>query len=351
MNAGEGFEVEAGEAPAAPRRVRRGGRVKRPRAARMRDATGEGRAERVLRWSIPVLYFLSFALTALAIYATCHEEFGELVRGPFWETFKAEDGGFAFFWRRNTLRMAALILLALAWLTALVTPASKGRGRWTLIWSALAATVFSTNREELPAVLLWVLLALAAGCVLYLVRNRQGSRGFALIVWVLILAELFMPLPFDENIDLGNSPDAPSYRALGPEIVTAHIEGPAFEYLRSDEPPSRLQQHWDFFLGALPPHLLFIGFMLLSLALLGVRGPVLGVVQVVVVVVGLAGTIWMLYTQGAEQGIIGFPEAPEHWAGLRLVGASLHGRLLCCLPALVAGIADLGTGDADRSSS
>ena len=349
MSAEDAFEVERGEAPAAPQKVRRGGRVKRQRVPRMMDGTGEGRGV-PFRRSIQGLYLLSFALTALTIYVTCHEEFGELVRGPFWEAFKGRDGGFALPWRMNTLRMAMLILLALAWLTAVLTPAGRGRARWVLFWVAIGATVFSTNREELPALLLWILIGLAAGCVLYLCRNRHASRRFAVIVWVLVLAELLMPLPFDEEIANNPNLDASTYSALAPEIVTAHINGPEFEYLRSDEPPGRLKQHWAFFVGALPPHLLLITFVLLTLTLLGLRSPVLGVVQIVVFVLGLAGTLWVLYEAGTERGIIGFPKAPETWAGLFLMGTSLHGRLLCCLPALVGGLAELGTGDSSEDA-
>lgn len=348
MSADEAFEFEAGEGPEAPQRIKRSGRTKRKRPPRMLHASGESWSERLLRRSIPVLYFLSFALTALTIYATSHKDFGELVRGPFWEAFKGPDGGFAFPWRRRTLRMAGLILLCLAWLSALLTPAGRGRARWVLIWSAFAATVFSTNREELPAVLLWLLMGLAAGCVLYLCRNRDASRRFALIVWVLILAELFMPLPFNEELSNDGSADQSAYTAIAPEIVTAHIEGPAFEFLGGGEPPGRLEQQWDFFLGALPPHLLLIVFVLLTLALGGLRSPRMGVVQVLILVLGLAGTLWMLYAKGAEDGIIGFPEVASGWGGLQMMGASLHGRFLCCLPALVAGLAELGTRDPGR---
>ncbi len=345
MSADEGFEIEAGEAPVTPQRVKRRARTKRKRVPRMLEPSGGSRSERLLRRSIPALYFLSFALTALTIYATSHEGFGELVRGPFWEAFKGPDGGFAFPWRRRTLRMCALILLCLAWLSALLTPAGRGRARWVLIWSAFGATVFSTNREELPAVLLWLLVGLAAGCVLYLCRNRDASRKFTLIVWVLILAELFMPLPFDEELGDPATADASTYTAIAPEIVTVHIDGPEFEFLGSGEPPGRLEQQWDFFLGALPPHLLLIAFVLLTLTLLGVRGPRMGFVQVLVLVLGLAGTLWMLYAKGVDDGIVGFPDASAGWAGLQLMGASLHGRFLCCLPALVAGLGELGAGD------
>ena len=351
MSAGEAFEVEAGEAPAAPQRVRRGGRARRQRVPRMLDGSGEGRAGRFLRRSIPVLYFLSFVLTAFTIYATSHEQYGGLVRGQFWEAFRGPDGSFDLPWRMNNLRMATLILLTLAWLTAVLTPAGRGRARWVLVWVAIGATVFSTNREELGALLLWVLIGLAAGCVLYLCRNPQGSRRFAVIVWVLILAELLMPLPFDEEIAGNALADNSTYVALAPEILTAHIEGPQFEYLRSDEPPGRLKQQWDFFVGALPPHLLIFGFILLSLALVGLRGPVLGVVQVIVLVAGLAGTLWVLYDKGTEVGIVGFPKAPEVWSGLFMLGGSLHGRLLCVLPAMAAGLAELGTRDSGREDA